>query len=98
MRILSILVFVPFFVVFCFWLLLGAFVRAGIGGFGVGMGFCVFLMPILMFFGRIFFWVMVALFAILGCGCGGSCTFSGILRGVGGCFFAGVYCSPCDSY
>ncbi len=42
MRILSIFVFVPFFVVFCVYLLLGAFLKAGINEFEISIKFCVF--------------------------------------------------------
>ncbi len=42
MRILSIFVFVHFFVVFCFLLLVGAFLKAGINEFEISIEFCVF--------------------------------------------------------
>ncbi len=46
-----------------------------------------FFVPVLVFFGREDFWVLVALFACFGCGCGGGCAFSGIWRRVESCFF-----------
>jgi hypothetical protein len=98
MRILSIFVFVHFFVVFCIYLLLGAFLKAGINKFEISIKFCVFLIPILIFFKKKFFWVIIALFAILKCICEKNGTFSNILQKVKSCFFANIYHSPCDSY
>jgi hypothetical protein len=98
MRILSILVFVRFFVVFCFYILLGAFLKAGINKFEISIKFCVFLIPILIFFKKKKFWVIIALFAILKCKCEKNCTLTNILRKVKSYFFDNIYHSPCDSY
>ncbi len=45
-----------------------------------------------------FFWVIIALFAILKCKCEKNGTFSNILQKVKSYFFANIYHSPCDSY
>ncbi len=55
MRILSIFVFVHFFVVVCFLLLLGAFLKTGINEFEISIKSWVFFIPILIFFKKIFF-------------------------------------------
>ncbi len=57
-----------------------------------------FLIPILIFFKKKNFWVIIALFAILKCKCEKNCTFSNILQKVKNNFFANIYHSPCDSY
>ncbi len=98
MRILSIFVFVHFFMVFCFLLLLGAFLKAGINEFEISIKFCVFLIPMMIFFKKKFFWVIIALFAYFKCKCEKNCTFSNILQKVKSDFFAIIYHSPCDSY
>ncbi len=41
-----------------------------------------FLIPILVFFKKIFFWVKIALFAYFKCKCEKNCTFSNILQKV----------------
>ncbi len=45
-----------------------------------------------------YFWVIIALFAILKCECEKNCTFSNILQKVKTYFFANIYHSPCDSH
>ncbi len=80
MRILSIFDFVHFFMVFCFWLLLGAFLKAGINEFEISIKFCVFLIPIMIFFKEKNFWVIIALFAYFKCKCEKNYTFSNILQ------------------
>ena len=57
-----------------------------------------FLIPILIFFKKKFFWVIIALFAYFKCKCEKNCTFSNILQKVKSYFFANIYHSPCDSY
>jgi hypothetical protein len=98
MRILSIFVFVHFLVVFCIYFLLGAFLKAGINKFEISIKFCVFLIPIVIFFKKKNVWVIIALFAILKCKCEKNGTFSNILQKVKSYFFANIYHSPCDSY
>ena len=78
--------------------MLGAFLKAGINEFEISIKFCVFLIPILIFFKKKNVWVIIALFAILKCKCEKNCTFSNILQKVKSYFFANVYHSPCDSY
>jgi hypothetical protein len=58
----------------------------------------VFLIPILIFFKKKNFWVIIALFAILKCKCEKNCSFSNILQKVKSYFFANIFQSPCDSY
>jgi hypothetical protein len=69
MRILSIFVFVQFFVVFCFYLLLGTFLKAGINEIEISVKFCVCLIPISLYFKKKKFWVIIALFANFKCKC-----------------------------
>jgi hypothetical protein len=57
-----------------------------------------FFIPILIFFKKKFFWVILALFAMLKCKCEKNCTFSNIFQKVKSYFFANIYNSPCDSY
>ncbi len=57
-----------------------------------------FLIPIMIFFKKKNFWVIIALFAILKCKCEKNCAFSNILQQVKSYFFANIYHSPCDSY
>ncbi len=67
-------------IVFWLQLFLGTFVQVGINEFEISIKFCVFLIPILIFFKKKIFWVIIALFAILKCKCGKNCTFSNILQ------------------
>ncbi len=78
--------------------MLDAFLKAGNNKFEISIKFCVFLIPILIFFKKKNFWVITALFAILKCKCEKNCTFSNILQKVKLYFFANIYHSPCDSY
>jgi hypothetical protein len=78
--------------------LLGAFLKAGINEFEISIRFCVFLIPILIFFKKKNFWVIIALFGFLKCKCEKNCTFSNILQKVKSYFFANIYHSPSDSY
>ncbi len=57
-----------------------------------------FLLPILIFFKKKIFWVIIALFAFLKCKCEKNYAFSNILQKVKSYFFANIYHSPCDSY
>jgi hypothetical protein len=68
--------------VFGLQLFLGAFVYVGINEFEISIKFCVFLIPILIFFKKKNLWVIIALFAILKCKCEKNCTFSNILQKV----------------
>ena len=70
----------------------------GINEFEISIKFCVFLMPILIFFKKKFFWVILALFVYFICKCEKNCTFSNILQKVKSYFFANIYHSPCDSH
>ncbi len=74
--------------------MLGAFIKAGINKFEISIKFCVFLIPILTLK---FFWVIIALFAILKCKCEKNYTFSNILQKVKSYFFANINHSPCAS-
>jgi hypothetical protein len=56
-----------------------------------------FLIPILIFFKKNFFWVILALFSYFKCKCEKNCTFSNILKKVKRYFFANLYHSPFDS-
>jgi hypothetical protein len=56
-----------------------------------------FLIPILIFFKKKSFWVIIALFAILKCKCEKNYTFSNILQKEKSYFFANIYHSPYDS-
>ncbi len=78
--------------------MLGAFRKAGINEFEISIKFCGFLIPILIFFKKKFFWVIIALFRFLKCKCEKNCTFSNILLKVKSYFFANIYHSPSDSY
>ncbi len=78
--------------------MLGAFLKAGINKFEISIKFCVFLIPILIFFKKFFFLYIIALFVILKYKCEKNCTFSNILQKVKCYFFANIYHSPCDSY
>ncbi len=98
MQILSIFVFVHFFMVFCFRLLLGAFLKAGIKEFEISIKFCVFMIPTWIFFKKKFFGVIIALFAHFKCKCENNCTYSNILQKVKSYFFGNIYQSPFDSY
>ncbi len=49
--------------------MLGTFLRAGINKFEISIKFCIFLIPILIFFKKKNFCVIIALFAILNCKC-----------------------------
>jgi hypothetical protein len=69
---------------------LGAFVEVGINEFEISIKFCVFLIPILIFFKKKKFGVIIALFAILKCKCEKNCTFSNILQKVKSYFFANI--------
>ncbi len=69
MRIWSIFVFMHLFVVFCFQLLLGAFLKAGINEFEISIKFCIFLYPYWYFWRKKIFWVIIALFAFFKCKC-----------------------------
>jgi hypothetical protein len=57
--------------------------------------FCVFLIPILIFFKKKIVWVIIALFAVGKCE--KNCTLSNILQKVKSNFFANVFHSPCDT-
>ncbi len=57
-----------------------------------------FFIPILIFFKKKIFWVIIALFAYLKCKCEENCTFSNILQIVKSYFFGNIYQSPFDSY
>ncbi len=57
-----------------------------------------FLIPILIFYKKRIFWVIIALFAFLKCKCEKNCTFSNILQKVKSYFFAHIYQSLFDSY
>ncbi len=57
-----------------------------------------FLIPILIFFKKKMFWVILALFAYCKCKCEKNCTFSNILQKVKSYFFANIYHSPFDSH
>ncbi len=81
--------------------LLLTFVRSiseSINEFEISIKFSVFLIPIMIFFKKKFFWVIIALFAYFKCKCEKNCTFSNILLKVKSYFFANIYLSPCDSY
>jgi hypothetical protein len=67
--------------------LLGAFLKAGINEFEISIKFCVILIPILIFFKKIFLGVIIALFGFLKCKCEKNCTFSNILQKVKSIFF-----------
>jgi hypothetical protein len=54
----------------------------GINEFEISIKFCVILIPILIFFKKKNFWVILELFAILKCKCEKNCTFSNILQKV----------------
>ncbi len=82
--------------------MLGAFLKVGINEFEISIKFCVFFIPIMIFFKKNFFWVIIALFAYFKlyfkCKCEKNCTFSNIFHKVKSYFFANIYHSPCDSY
>ncbi len=68
--------------------MLRAFLKAGINEFEISIKFCVFFIPILIFFKKKFFWVIIALFAFLKCKCEKNCKFSNILQKVKSYFLA----------
>ncbi len=57
-----------------------------------------FLIPILIFFKKNVFGVILALFVYFKCKCEKNCTFSNILQKLKSYFFAIIYHSPFDSY
>jgi hypothetical protein len=64
----------------------------------ISIKFCIFLIPIVIFFKEKIFWVIIALFAFFKCKCKKNCTFSNILQKVKSYFFGNNYESPFDSY
>ncbi len=78
--------------------MLGAFLKAGINEFEISIKFCIFLIPIMIYFKKKNFWVIIALFAYFKSKCEKNCTFSNILQKVKSHFFANIYHSPCNSY
>jgi hypothetical protein len=66
--------------------------------FEISIKFCVFFIPIMIFFKKKFFLVIIALFAYFKCKCEKNCTFSNILQKVKSFFFANSYHFPFDSY
>ncbi len=75
-------------------------IRGHIGRYSVSQSrqSAMFLIPIMIIFKKNFFWVIIALFAILKCKCEKICTFSNILQKVKSYFFPNIYHSPFDSH
>ncbi len=97
MQVLSIFVFVHFFVVFCFYLLLGAFLKAGINEFEISIKFCFFYTHIDIFQEKKFLGHK-STFCNLKMQMRKNSTFSNILQKIKSYFFANICHSPCDSY